>query len=189
MDPRIKKTTTEIKLTFMNMLENEPYEKISIKKISMKSNIARPTFYAHYRNVSDVLVDCIKSKIEEAMLLRSNENILDENMLMSLINLVENEKKLFIETFSQNLDGIIYRTILKLLIEYDLFNIEDEYFWNNNEDIKIIFLELVSGYIYNLIDRYINSNYFYNNETIISKAMDYFEYESKNYKRYYLVQK
>lgn len=54
-DLRVLKTIKAIKTTFMTMLLEVPYEKITIKELSDRAFINRKTFYLHYASIDEVL--------------------------------------------------------------------------------------------------------------------------------------
>jgi len=57
MDLRIKKTKKSIIDAFLQLLKEKNFNQISISDITRKAMIARPTFYLHYRNKREVLVE------------------------------------------------------------------------------------------------------------------------------------
>ena len=60
LDRRIKYTRKMIRHSFLQLLEEKPLGKITVKEICEKADINRATFYAHYEDVYDLLC-----KIEE----------------------------------------------------------------------------------------------------------------------------
>ena len=58
MDLRIIKTKSALKKTMIGyILDDRDYMNVSIKEICEKAHINRRTFYLHYRNVGELLVD------------------------------------------------------------------------------------------------------------------------------------
>ena len=58
-DIRAKYTCRLIKDTFLELLENISYEKLNISIICKKAKIARATFYLHYNNLNQVLIEVL----------------------------------------------------------------------------------------------------------------------------------
>lgn len=77
-DIRTKYTCRLIKDIFLELLENISYEKLNISMICKKAEIARATFYLHYNNLNQVLLEVL----DEALELSNNisyENLNDTN--------------------------------------------------------------------------------------------------------------
>ena len=63
-DIRAKYTCRLIKDTFLELLENISYEKLNISIICKKAKIARATFYLHYNNLNQVLIEVLDDALE-----------------------------------------------------------------------------------------------------------------------------
>ncbi len=61
-DKRIIKTRSEIKNAFMQLIIEKEPNKISVSALTEKAQVNRTTFYLHYRNIDDVILD-IESEI------------------------------------------------------------------------------------------------------------------------------
>ena len=55
MDLRVKKTKRLIRNTFLELAQKKPIEKITIRELAEKAEISKPTFYAHYDTIYDLL--------------------------------------------------------------------------------------------------------------------------------------
>ncbi len=58
-DPRVVRTKAFIIQALVNLTEETPYKKIKIQDITQSANLARQTFYLHYKSKDAVLVDYI----------------------------------------------------------------------------------------------------------------------------------
>jgi AcrR family transcriptional regulator len=65
-DKRIIKTRTSIKKAFMTIMLDKDINKITVSDIAEKAMINRSTFYLHYADVSEVMVD-IENEIANAI--------------------------------------------------------------------------------------------------------------------------
>lgn len=54
MDLRIQKTKNSIFQAFVELRENLPLEKITVKELTTKAQISKQTFYLHYRDIYDL---------------------------------------------------------------------------------------------------------------------------------------
>jgi len=64
MDRRIQKTRQAIMNTFVDLLTEKGFDKITINDIADRANINRGTFYLHYVDKFDLLDKCIETYIE-----------------------------------------------------------------------------------------------------------------------------
>ncbi|MBP1755628.1 MAG: TetR/AcrR family transcriptional regulator [Firmicutes bacterium] len=64
MDRRIQKTRQSIMNTFIDLLAEKGFEKITINDIAERANINRGTVYLHYVDKFDLLDKCIETYIE-----------------------------------------------------------------------------------------------------------------------------
>ena len=58
-DPRVIRTKSLIIKSLVDLTSETPYKKIKIQDITQTANIARQTFYLHYKSKDEVLVDYI----------------------------------------------------------------------------------------------------------------------------------
>ena len=78
MDRRIQKTRTLIMNTFIDLLGEKGFEKITINDIAKRANINRGTVYLHYVDKLDLLDKCIETYVE--LLLSHCANSADTNL-------------------------------------------------------------------------------------------------------------
>lgn len=72
MDRRIQKTRHAIMNTFMEIMSEKEFEKITINEIAERANINRGTIYLHYIDKYDLLDKCIET-YTAALVLHCNE--------------------------------------------------------------------------------------------------------------------
>ena len=58
-DLRVIKTKRGLREAFLRLLLNKGYDAISIQDIATEAEAARVTFYRHYKNKEELLIDCI----------------------------------------------------------------------------------------------------------------------------------
>ena len=76
MDRRILKTRKIIKDSFVELVNEIGFEKVTVKNITEKANINRGTFYLHYKDKYDLLEQSqneILNEIKEIVILASQE--------------------------------------------------------------------------------------------------------------------
>jgi AcrR family transcriptional regulator len=87
VDRRIQKTRQAIMNTFIDLLAEKGFEKITINDIAQRANINRGTFYLHYVDKFDLLDKCIETYVE--LLLHYCANSADTNLSESAFEYLE----------------------------------------------------------------------------------------------------
>lgn len=64
-DPRVKKTRRGLREAFVRLILRTGYDAISIQDIADEAQTARVTFYRHYRDKEELLIDCLNMLYEE----------------------------------------------------------------------------------------------------------------------------
>lgn len=92
-DRRTRYTRQTIKDTFLELLKQKSFTKITVTEVCKNAEINRGTFYLHYYDIYDVLSDIF--------------NDMTQDMLTTVDHLFcLNQKKLFLSVLSENTDGI-----------------------------------------------------------------------------------
>lgn len=65
IDPRVTRTKAMIIKSLVALTQNTPYKKIKIQDITQHAEIARQTFYLHYKSKDSVLVDYIDGVFDD----------------------------------------------------------------------------------------------------------------------------
>ncbi|MCB2214013.1 TetR/AcrR family transcriptional regulator [bacterium] len=66
-DLRVIKTKRGLREAFIRLLLEKGYDAISIQDIATEAEAARVTFYRHYRNKEELLLDCLEVVYEELL--------------------------------------------------------------------------------------------------------------------------
>lgn len=61
LDKRVERSRRQLMSTLLELMQEQPYSKISVATICERSGVARPTFYLHYRSKDDLLRGYIES--------------------------------------------------------------------------------------------------------------------------------
>ncbi|MCA6065087.1 TetR/AcrR family transcriptional regulator [Thalassolituus marinus] len=61
LDKRVERTRRLLMNTLLELMAEQPYNKISVANVCEHSGVARPTFYLHYRSKDDLLKGYIES--------------------------------------------------------------------------------------------------------------------------------
>lgn len=99
-DIRVKKTRRNIIHTFLELLSKMPFKKITVAKIYSEAEIAKSTFYDHFKDKYDLLEQIIQSlsndfssEIRQKFNKFNNETIL-EALTNIFLNLTQNSAEL-----------------------------------------------------------------------------------------------
>lgn len=103
-DLRVIKTKRGLREAFLRLLFEKGYDAISIQDIATEAEAARVTFYRHYANKEELLIDCIDVLYEEFS--RDVRKISDEELRQGHSPTLAFYKKL-------QEDGKIYRVLSK----------------------------------------------------------------------------
>lgn len=124
-DRRTRKTRTAIEKAFIELIQKNDINKITIKDITDKADTNRSTFYTHYEDIYDLL-HVIEQKLIDGISVFNNEDILNkdamDSMTQSLQYILDN-RSLFeaISTSSQGADflnrlsGVLGEKLFSLL--------------------------------------------------------------------------
>lgn len=130
-DLRVIKTKQGFREAFIRLLLVKGYDAISIQDIAAEAQAARVTFYRHYKDKEELLIDCLNQVYEE-LLARVRQLSTEENQQMYAAMLVlynhfrEREKYLRILFSSQGAQFLIER-VRQLLAERTKIQVEERF--------------------------------------------------------------
>ncbi|MCT6890512.1 MAG: TetR/AcrR family transcriptional regulator [Lactobacillus sp.] len=144
MDKRVYKTKQAIDDAFIELLEEKPLEKIMVTDIAKKANIARKTFYAHYKNMNELIdEDYQKMIVAFRSILNSVINFKEEPTLkeiVGLVNFIDHNKhliKAFYVVSEKNMNQQVF-TDTGQLTEKVLSNKIPDIHWNKRKAARLI---------------------------------------------------
>lgn len=170
-DLRIIKTQKNIYNALTNLLKKKSFESIKVSDICTEALINRSTFYDHYNDKYELLIDYINSEkrtLEKA--LEENKNINDTKeyyieLIRILINHVDSLKELYHEIIANNQNSII----MNILIDVITKDVEKRI--NNNLQNKIpskIITKFYVGAVVNVCMEWFMNSSLYTKEDIIN---------------------
>lgn len=95
-DKRYKKTRTRIIDGFIDYLQNHPLQDLSVSKLCSTAHIERHTFYHHYKNIGDLVLD-LKTECQkklDAIIQKIPGQTFRENLLSYFDFIQDNRKKI-----------------------------------------------------------------------------------------------
>lgn len=64
-DPRVRRTRRGLQDALIRLILKQGYDSVSIQDIATEAEMARITFYRHYRDKEELLTDCLNTLYEE----------------------------------------------------------------------------------------------------------------------------
>ena len=141
-DLRIVKTKKILFISLLNLMKIKNFEKIKISDICEESLINRSTFYAHYEDKYELLIDLFEErKLSLLKVLEDNENkAFSKKYLMELLSIlidhIEENKEIYSAILANNRNGIL----IDFLIDAIEKDVSERL--KNNSEIKISDLPL-----------------------------------------------
>ena len=120
-DLRVIKTKNLLYQTLIELMKDKTFEEIKVSDICSKAMINRSTFYAHYEDKYELLVDFINNLKEELVIeLNKNENNLNtREYYIKLISLfldhIENKKNIYNSIMINNRNSIMMDILLSVV--------------------------------------------------------------------------
>ncbi|MBQ1810359.1 MAG: TetR/AcrR family transcriptional regulator [Erysipelotrichaceae bacterium] len=116
------KTKTAISLSFQKLLEEKPFQKITISDISQGCGISRMTFYYHFSDVYTLLDWIFTNDISDSFAKAAKEERWQDGIGVMLNSILQHQKMLVnvlhstgrdqvVSLFDRNLDHIIYNYV------------------------------------------------------------------------------
>ena len=166
-DLRIIKTQKVLFNALDKLLMTKSFEDIKVSDICNEALINRSTFYDHYEDKYELLLDFINSEKELFNnQLKNNENIINTKAYyMELIKLVllyiEDKKKLYSSILKHNKNGIVIDILIDVVTKDVENRIENEV---NNKIPSEIISKFYIGAIVNIGMEYLNNSNKYTKE-------------------------
>ena len=170
-DLRVIKTKNLIYNTLIELMKDKTFEEIKVSDICNKALINRSTFYSHYEDKYDLLVDFINSLKNEFIseLNKNNNNLNVKEYYIELIkiflNHIEERKEMYTSIMINNRNSIMMDILLNV-VNNDLLNKANG---NNNSVIPSdIAAKFYLGGVINLGVEWLKDNTKYSKEEIIN---------------------
>ena len=165
-DKRIKRSKTALKQTFLELLKDKPFDKITITEIVKEANYNRGTFYAHFESKEQLLEEIVDDVLKEMV-----HHIRKPYLALTTINLEEMnvaDITLF-SYFKQNqmLFGILLSNHIRIDFRYKIAKTIEDLFINEYEyelreksllDLKLLYIYRSHG-IAGIIIRWIEGGF------------------------------
>lgn len=98
-----------ITTAFLQMLTEQPFEKISISELAKKAGVGRVSFYRNFESKEDVLRKYLKSLLDKWA--ASYENITDYNLVEAIFEYYYEHKELYILLYKRGLSHISLQSV------------------------------------------------------------------------------
>lgn len=130
-DRRVCITKQAIRESLIDLLQEYPISKISVKMICDVADINRSTFYAHYKDQNDLLdqiqqeaIENIKSQISTTGFVQQAETVTP--VIVKVLEYCKENRTLFEAILSQNGDVRFQRKLMRLVQEKTIDELRDD---------------------------------------------------------------
>ena len=65
LDRRVQRTRQALRNALLKLIQEKEYDSISVEEITQQANLGRATFYLHYKDKEDLLVDEFNERVNE----------------------------------------------------------------------------------------------------------------------------
>ena len=176
-DLRVIKTKNLIYNTLIELMKDKTFEEIKVSDICNKALINRSTFYSHYEDKYDLLVDFINSLKDEFVteLNKNSSNLNTKEYYIELIkiflNHIEERKEMYTSIMINNRNSIMMDILLSV-VNNDLLKkmSKDEFKSSIPDDIIVKFY---LGGVINLGVEWLKDNTKYSKEEMYASNKDY----------------
>ena len=164
IDLRIIKTKKVLFASLLSLMKQKDFDKIKVSDICEEALINRSTFYAHYEDKYDLLIDLVedlKNNILKELKVNPHDNISKDyfmNLLSILINHIDEHRDIYSAIIIHNKNSFLI-DFLSDVINRDISQrLENNYHIDSNIPISTI-VKLYLGGIVNIgVDWIINPN-------------------------------
>lgn len=118
MSQLTKKAITQ---SFLKLLKEMPFDKITVKEIVEDCGINRNTFYYHYSDIYDLLHEILEDRVEQVLRLDSGFDSWQEQFLNSTLFALENRKTIYHIYYSmdrQQMESYLYNVAGRIMTAY-----------------------------------------------------------------------
>ncbi|MCM3740364.1 TetR/AcrR family transcriptional regulator [Oceanobacillus luteolus] len=176
IDKRIVRTKSKIKKTFLLLLQQKPYNKLTITEIVNQSKISRVTFYNHFDSKEELLIEIIDDVMKDLVISYrkpyENLNLFTVNDIKpSMLMLFEHVYKYsdFYSTVTNS--DILIELQNRMIDELKNLALKDFSMINSNID-RVIYAEWYAYAIYGIILEWIKKGYSHSPKYMAEQLLD-----------------
>jgi AcrR family transcriptional regulator len=146
-DLRVIKTKRGLREAFIRLLLEKGYDAISIQDIATEAEAARVTFYRHYKNKEELLLDCLEVVYEE--LLERVKQVTAQGdqqeylPLMVFYKHVQEKEELYQILFSSQGAQFLITRMTELIAQRTIMQIENRF----EAEQLLVPIEIIANYI------------------------------------------
>lgn len=135
-----------------DLLTEKPLDKITVTDVVSRADINRGTFYAHYKDIPDVVDHLIQqtfSAIRDAMIAHASSNTNIEHALLATIQeILEEDITFYRKILNSSASTVMQEQLVAIATEFMLENREQ--FYPGNQDAYVIAIRFCAGGLTNL---------------------------------------
>lgn len=171
-DLRVRRTHKLLYNALLELMENQPFENITVKQICDLAMVHRTTFYTHFNDKYDLLSHALRQMAEEELNFSTTAHSPAEN-LREIFTVASKNKNLFTQLLSEERDSL--RNLLRREMGTGLhkqltkhLSTEDK---STDMDIQII-IEVYTGAMIGVLNWWIENNMPIDQEEIYKRLIE-----------------
>jgi len=122
-DPRVIRTRHLIRDAFVDLLQENELEKITVNRIAERATINRVTFYLHYRDIPDLLEKIADDKINEIRAIvqdlpnQSSSKDMDWSLLLKMLEYIAENSKFYTVLLASKRFPLFTERLMNVMVE------------------------------------------------------------------------
>lgn len=157
-----------------DLLTEKPLDKITVTDVTTRADINRGTFYAHYKDIPDVVDHLIQqtfSVIKDAVIAQSKTNANIEHTLLSTIQkILEEDLSFYHKILNSTASAIMQEQLVTIVTEFMLEH-KDQFYAGSQAEYKIA-IRFCAGGLSNLYRDWFSGKLPYTLEELTKIAED-----------------
>ncbi|MGT2847264.1 TetR/AcrR family transcriptional regulator [Streptococcus massiliensis] len=138
MDRRVKKSRAAIYHSFISLLNQKSYEKITVQEIIDLADVGRSTFYTHFETKENLLEELCQDLFQHTFIERQSDGTPFDMIAHIFYHFQKNQDKIATLLLSKNM---YFTRRLKLELEHYLFPLVQETLSQQKSQLPDLFLK------------------------------------------------
>lgn len=130
-----------IQQALADLLQEKPFDKITVTDVVNRAQINRGTFYAHYSDIPDVINHLIRqtfSSLQEAISTSGQEITgISHALLAKIQSILEEDLEFYRKIMTSSAASLMYEQMVQIMLDF-LLQREDEFGFGNHEQYVLI---------------------------------------------------
>lgn len=123
---RFQETEKKIYNTFSELLSTKSFNDITVNDICKRAGISRPSFYSHYDDINDLIIQMEQEKGIHIQKILVSDRYLTVDSFKKYLDFIKNNRSFYTAYFSTSNNGIVTNQLMETFIRtHKLTNAEN----------------------------------------------------------------